>query len=436
MNRLLFITGILFLSSSSVLPCTDGLARQGCSCQLTKNFTASSFDYDITFMSGPADQNERTLFTELIEEAAGRWQYQFVQRGDNIHLHKVSSGGNVHIIITDQIIEGQANYSNGTMTLPLEWIKDQQKYSSSYVRAVVQHEFGHPLGYAQMTAQGCDQASIMSDTFYNNYRSNFTSCDFETLTRDYGSIRTDNDSDGWALEDDPADCRDDRPDMYPGAPNPQCGYMLDPGEDYNCNGIEDQYEPYEDVCPDSPIIIDVTGNGLSLTDRAHGVMFDLSARGLPRLLPWTDIGVDDAWLALDRNGNGTIDNGGELFGNFTPQPRALEPNGFLALAVFDQLATGGNADGWIDGRDVVFGQLFLWTDENHNGLSETGELTRLPRSVLKGISLEYADANRVDQYGNWFRYRAKVLDHKNRDVGPWAFDVYLGGRPKRLVGRK
>lgn len=176
----------------------------------------------------------------------------------------------------------------------------------------------------------------------------------------------------------------------------------------------------------SPIVIDLDGKGIHLTDAANGVLFDIAGNGKPVQIAWTAPGVRNAWLVLDRNGNGKIDSGQELFGNFTPQPDCASPNGFNALAEFDKPENGGNGDGIIDSNDAVYFQLRLWIDENHNGISEPIELHTLPELGVFSISLDYNESERRDRYGNKFRYRARInVGYPNNDAGPFAYDVFL-----------
>jgi hypothetical protein len=135
---------------------------------------------------------------------------------------------------------------------------------------------------------------------------------------------------------------------------------------------------------------------------------------------------------LDRNGNGVIDSGAELFGNYTDQPsptKKSDANGFLALAVFDEARNGGNGDRWIDAEDAIFSRLRLWLDANHDGVSQPTELFTLPARGVEGISLKYREGKRADTFGNVFKYRSRVLmDTMPLQEGPdkrQAIDVWF-----------
>jgi len=179
----------------------------------------------------------------------------------------------------------------------------------------------------------------------------------------------------------------------------------------------------------TPIVVDVAGDGFDLTSNAFGINFDLNGIGGKEKIAWTSVGSDDSWLVLDRNGNGTIDNATELFGDVTPQPEPAaageKRNGFRALAEYDRSVFSGNDDGKITQTDTIFSRLRLWRDANHNGISENHELHPLAALGINSLELNYRESKKIDVHGNQFRYRSKAKTDHDRKLGRWAWDVFL-----------
>jgi hypothetical protein len=175
-------------------------------------------------------------------------------------------------------------------------------------------------------------------------------------------------------------------------------------------------------CP-SPIVLNLGRGGYRLTDVENGVRFDLDADGgAPDLVSWTAAGEALAFLAFDRNGNGSIDDGRELFGNFTPLRNGrLAANGFEALAEFDS-----NRDAVVDDRDSAWSKLLLWIDSNHDGLSAPDEITSTAESEVRGIETAYRWTGRRDRYGNLFKYEGRTRMASGNRV---CYDIFFRAAP-------
>ncbi|HKP80570.1 MAG TPA: hypothetical protein VJT69_01065 [Pyrinomonadaceae bacterium] len=292
---------------------------------------------------------------------------------------------------------------------------------AGFLRSTARHEAGHALGLEN--ADDCPEGSTIMNPS-RQHETFITPCDINRVNSESAYPSPE-------------------PTLNPGGGGLTCQYNDEGCEDcvpddglewQNCKNLESQWLgiPYCRCLDPSPILVDTLGNGFDLTSRADGVMFDINNDGTKNQIPWTTALTDDGWLCLDRDGNGTIDNGTELFGNFTPQlepPSEEERNGFLALAEYDRAANGGNGDGLITDADAVFNSLRLWQDINHNGFSELTELLSLQTAGIKVLELEYKTSKYTDQFGNQFRYRTKIKDTNQAQTGRWAWDVFLVAGP-------
>jgi hypothetical protein len=191
---------------------------------------------------------------------------------------------------------------------------------------------------------------------------------------------------------------------HPGLPTGMlCGDVIPVASSYPpSSGVDCSLEPGHPDC--SPLVIDTAGNGFAFTSARKGVLFDLDGDGNLELVGWTQRNSDEAWLAIDLNGNGNIDSGLELFGNVTRGCNGeTAANGFEALKLFEAPCFGSSVqDGTIDRRDAIFDRLLLWRDINKDGGSTPDELTPVSSSPLRAIYTDYATIARVRK-GNEIR---------------------------------
>ncbi len=202
-----------------------------------------------------------------------------------------------------------------------------------------------------------------------------------------------------------------------------------------CRSLGGQWDPETCACQNiwqDPLVLTLDGRPVRLTDVGGGVSFDMEGNGIRQPVAWTQAGSTTAFLVLDLDGDGAIATGAELFGMPVGAPRHQKPaasdNSFTLLAVYDTPALGGNGDGIISAADTVFSRLRLWTDVNHDGVSQPGELVSLAAAGIVSIDLSYETLGRRDGHGNYARYRGAVHLTSGRTVPIW--DVFLATGPK------
>ena len=145
----------------------------------------------------------------------------------------------------------------------------------------------------------------------------------------------------------------------------------------------------------SPLIIDLDGDGVELTSLGNSqTHFDLDGNGFAQRTGW--VTGDDAFLAIDRNGDGKINDINELFGN-------ANTDGFTELSELDT-----NNDGVIDANDAAFASLMLWQDRDGDGVTDEGELISLADAGIASIDLQ---ATAIDETNNGHdvSHRSRVM---------------------------
>ena len=163
----------------------------------------------------------------------------------------------------------------------------------------------------------------------------------------------------------------------------------------------------------SPLVLDLLDDGFKFTSVDDGVMFDIDADGKIDKVAWTtrQTKFDNAFLVLDKNNNGQVDNGSELFGD-----QNGAETGFGELAKYDD-----NGDKLITKADAIFDKLRLWVDFNKDAHVDKGEWKTLEEAGITELSTEYkvetdADGNvKTDSHGNkvgfvgWFKQKVETV---------------------------
>lgn len=167
----------------------------------------------------------------------------------------------------------------------------------------------------------------------------------------------------------------------------------------------------EEVQQVDPIIFDLDGDGVELTGLDEGVEFDMLADGTP--VKTSFVKDDDAFLVLDRNSNGKIDDGSELFGT-----QNGAENGFEELRKYDD-----NEDGVINSEDMVYDRLGLWRDLNLDGVSQLHEIKSLEYYNIEEIALKYKDENFYTRHEDILAQHSNYI--RSDDSTGYAADALL-----------
>ena len=182
---------------------------------------------------------------------------------------------------------------------------------------------------------------------------------------------------------------------------------------WNGRGLSQAFD--EDKCDKqySPIVLDLTGEGIELSPPEEGVQFDLNADGNPVYTGWVK-GANNAFLVRDVNHNGKIDDGSELFGTATLLKNGKRAaNGFEALKDLDL-----NHDGVLNASDPAWRDLRLWFDRNQDGVSQPSELESLQAYGIQSLNLNYIELLEMDDYGNQTRERSTYVRKIRRQEKP------------------
>ena len=169
-----------------------------------------------------------------------------------------------------------------------------------------------------------------------------------------------------------------------------------------------------------PLVFDLGGDGITTVSlEESNAFFDLDNNGFAEKTSW--VGAKEGLLAYDKNGDGVINGGNELFGDRTlmKDGKTLASSGFAALTEYDD-----NKDGKIDSNDVIYALLRIWQDADGDGIASAGELRRLVDLGIVSIGLSYSNTGVTDSANN-IQVRTgtfTLADGSSRTVGEYLLN--------------
>lgn len=197
------------------------------------------------------------------------------------------------------------------------------------------------------------------------------------------------------------------------------------------NKIIEKMEEYVDEQKETetPLVIALVDEGIFTLPDDDNIYFDHNNDGVKESTGWID--SNSAFLVFDKNENGIIDNGNEMFGNNTPNILGgYAKHGFDALSQYDN-----NQDNRIDNNDVIWSSLNLWVDKNINGETDIDELVDIECSGIEAINLIYENNGIIDENGNQFLLTSSVIwnDGRHTEISDIVFNTHISSQQNNTL---
>lgn len=182
-----------------------------------------------------------------------------------------------------------------------------------------------------------------------------------------------------------------------------------------CDRFPERCDNWRENCP---IVVNTGTDPWQFTGVDNTVWFDMDGDGDKERTTWTKRDSSLAFVVRDLNGNGRVDGAGEFLGDSTLRRDGTRAaHGFEVLQELDD-----DGDGRVSATDAAWASLLLWTDRNHNGISDPHEIVPISGSDIRALATKYHYTGRIDPNGNSLRYRSLLLEPHG--TKPY-YDVFL-----------